>query len=300
MNNGKCFVKRYDGTEPEVFINHDNICNKNIYKNLVINGYGEYSDNTNFSGFIYNEATNDFKIDSTKNANGFADNYIKVDVNKKYNCSVDAYTELQNETNYMGLALYDIDKNLIDNHHTAYVKNTLTTLEKDLNNGDTIVYLNSVANWDFTSNSYAYSGFIFWNYKDSTGYQYPALTYSRNVYIPTSPFLYDFSNVNKTNNTIKLNSAWNSGYVAKGTQVSQSGHIGGTYRYNLLYASPLTNGYKSYSSTISKVDYSYNETSFRAGTKYIRIWNMFNYYSVSSNLTLPYTYIRNIIIEEDD
>lgn len=298
LNNGKCQVKRYSETEPEVFTNNNSICSKPIYKNLVKNGYGEYGNNTNFSNFTYNTATNDFKINVSKLTQVSTDYYIPIDSSKKYNYSMEAYTQLSNEENYIGLELNDIDKLVIDNHFTSFVSNTLTTLAKDLNNGDTVIYLDSTLNWDLSYNSYSRSGLIFWNYSDSNGYHYPELTYSRNVFSPISPFLYNLSNVNKNNNTIILNNAWTYGTIKKGTKLSQSSDNGGTYKYPLVFGQSLSNTSKKYSSIISNIGS--NENNFRYATKYVRVVLLLNYSSTFSSIDTQYTFVKNIIFEEID
>lgn len=297
LNNGKCQVKRYSETEPEVFTNNNSICSKPIYKNLVKNGYGEYGNNTNFSNFTYNTATNDFKINVSKLTQVSTDYYIPIDSSKKYNYSMEAYTQLSNEENYLGISEFDIDKNWIYDMTVMYMTNTLTTLAKDLNNGDTTVYFNNLSNWNITSSTLEHQrGLIFWNYKNSKGYQYPALNYSRNYYRN----IFTYSNVNKSSNTIKLNTAWSYGTIPKGTQVSQTSG-GSTYNYSLGSGISLGSSYKGYSTSITGTNYNNSSTSsFRIPTAYIKPWLGLNFSSITSSLNPPYTYIRNIVIEETD
>ena len=297
LNNGKCQVKRYSETEPEVFTNNNSICSKPIYKNLVKNGYGEYGNNTNFSNFTYNTATNDFKINVSKLTQVSTDYYIPIDSSKKYNYSMEAYTQLSNEKNYLGISEFDVDKNSITDMTVMYIANTLTTLAKDLKNGDTTVYFNSLSNWNITSSTPEYQrGLIFWNYKNSKGYQYPALNYSRNYYRN----IFTYSNVNKSSNTIKLNTAWSYGTIPKGTQVSQTSG-GSTYNYSLGSGISLGSSYKGYSASITGTNYNNSSTSsFRIPTAYIKPWLGLNFSSITSSLNPPYTYIRNIVIEEAD
>lgn len=107
-----------------------------------------------------------------------------------------------------------------------YNANSTTTLAKPLNNGDTVVYLTSTAGFDDTATQTHRLGFIFWNYTDSTGYQYPTHSYSRNV----CRDLYANTGINKSNNTITLKAAWNKGAVPQGTSVSQCNN-GSVYSY---------------------------------------------------------------------
>ncbi len=297
LNNNKCLVKRYSLEEVEEFTNHHEICKQNIYKNLVINGYGEYGDNTNFPDFIYNQETNDFKIDGTKTIQSFSQYIIPVDVNKKYDYSMDAYTEHENSVDYIGLGEYDYDKLIIHAQTIMYIPNTLTRLTQDLNNGDREVHLEDVTNWNVTSATpYYQRGFIFWNYKDSTGYQYPPLTYSQNNTWTTAWM--NENSINTETNTIKLIQSWNGGTYPAGTQVSQKS-AGAAYNYSLVNGKLSTNNYQNYHATITGAKNS-SHFSFRIPTKYVSILTMFNNTSISSDLKPPYAYIRNIVFEEVD
>ncbi len=300
LNNNKCLVKRYSLEEVEEFNNHHDICNQNIYKNLVINGYGEYGDNTNFPSFTYNNETNDFKINVTKTMRSHSQYLIPVDVNKKYYYSMDTYTELENSSNYIGLYEYDYDKNLISAYEIMYISDTLTRLTQDLKNGDEVIYLENVSNWNVTSATPDYQrGFIFWNYKDSSGYQYPELTYSRN-HTGATVWINENS-IDKENNTITLTKPWDGGNYPMGTQVSQKSD-GPANNYSLVSSKPLSNSYQNYHATITGTSTNNLNftTAFRIPTNYVQILVWLNHNSTSSNLTPPYAYIRNIVLEEVD
>ncbi len=299
LNNNKCLVKRYSLEEVEEFNNHHDICNQNIYKNLVINGYGEYGNNTNFPDFIYNKESNDFKIDVTHLVQTSSQDMIPVDVNKKYYYSMDAYTELKNEENYIGLYEYDYDKKIINAVDIMYIPNTLTKLAKDLKNGDEVVYLEDVSNWNITSATPTYQrGFIFWNYQDSTGYQYPPETYSKNNFVA---IWIRENSANADTNTIMLANPWNGGNYPAGTYVSRS-DSGAAHNYSLRSGNSLSNSYQNHNAVIvgTSAKNSNFQTAFRIPTKYVSIFTWFNHNRISSNLTPPYTYIKNIVFEEVD
>lgn len=298
-NNSKCEVKRFDYPNVELLSNSNNVCDKKLYKNLVINGYGEYGDNTNFEQFTYNPSTNTFSLDV---ASGYIDtltSLIPVNSTRKYNIQVDLSSSADIQHNLFGFSEVDIDKNQFQDQNIMYVENTLTTLTQDLKDGDMIVYLDDLSNWSATSSTYDYQrGFIFWNYKNSFGYQYPELTYSRYFYTD----LYTYTNVNKTNNTIKLNSAWDKGYIPKGTKVSQSSS-GSTYKYAILNynTNVITTEYQTFKSQSYITGIEYNNSSsyaFNYATKYIKVFTKFNYNTPSS--TPIYVYMKNIIFEEID
>ena len=69
----------------------------------------------------------------------------------------------------MGLLYYYVDKKEIYNVHQKYIGGSLTYLEKDLNDGDTEIYLNDVSGFIRSNISGDYKGIIVWNYNDSTG-----------------------------------------------------------------------------------------------------------------------------------
>ncbi len=294
LNDTQCLIKRFDYTNVESVENHHDVCSKPIYKNLIINGYGEYGDDTNFSKFIYNSSDNDFKADTSDYVTSSLDFDIKIDRNKKYHHQIDMYSENTESINYAGFIELDIDKSFINSRTVMYEENTLTTLAQDLNDGDTVIYFTDLSNWVLAEEEYR-RGLIFWNYQDSTGYMYPELSYSKNVYTD----LYTNANINKSNHTITLNSPWANGKIEKGTKLSQSNE-GASYNYGLLRAVTLQNSYQTYANTIDGIG-SNNESDkkFRPATEYIRANFMLNYQHLKPE-TSKYTYLKNVIFEEVD
>jgi len=294
LNDTQCLIKRFDHTNVESVKNHHDVCNKPIYKNLIINGYGEYGDNTNFSKFIYDKEKNEFKLSAIKYNYKKTDFQAKIDTKKSYSYHIDMYTETPDVYNYVGFHEYDIDGNYIKAENVMYVNNTLTTLARDLNHGDTVVYFTNLTNWAL--NEYPYqTGFTFWNYQDSTGYLYPELTYSRNIYLGT----YQTSNVNKTNHTITLKEPWKNGKIEAGTKVSQS-NSGQTFNYALVSDTQIASTYTTYSKNISGIiSNNIAPTGFRFATKTIEPAVMINYYS-GEVTGEKYTYFKNVVFEELD
>ena len=74
------------------------------------------------------------------------------------------------------IACYDIDKNLISPSHHMFLSGTTTTLSQELKNGDTVVHFTNLSGWRTGETLDYRRGFIFWNYKDSKGFEYPAGT----------------------------------------------------------------------------------------------------------------------------
>ncbi len=187
-------------------------------ENLVTNGTALLRNNTNFSGFIYDGTDayysgGSFTVTS-KYAIKVTDEYIPVDVSQKYTLSYYIKSTSSSAIYYDMLDMYDIDKNHILTKYIKWVPGSTTVLTQDLNPGDTVMHLQSIAGFNKTATYATQLGVIIWNYKNSKGYQYPIETYSRNVYRP----LWDGETAFDTeNNTITLTQAWNKGTIPAGT-----------------------------------------------------------------------------------
>ena len=285
-----CALKKYYDKNFDV-VSYSDKCIPESADNLVKNGYGEYGDNTNFPDLSYDKENGYFYIETKDYKQlGLYSDYIKIDQNKTYYQSVEASGQNSN-SEYIGLWEFDIDKHMVAENNWNYVPNTLTYLTEDLNNGDTVVHLNDVSN--FVSNNNL--GFIFWNYKDSTGYTYLEETYSRNVW----QNLYTYDNIDKENNTITLTKAWNHGNIKSGTKLSESFN-NGSFNYTVpspntfkndmtLYAADKVTGY---SSPKDKSDVS--SKSFRNGTKYVKFLLLHNYKELQNSKA----YYKNFVIKE--
>ncbi|CAI3315523.1 tail fiber domain-containing protein [Enterococcus cecorum] len=220
---------------------------KLVGENLILNGYGEFGNNKNFNNYIFDGANSynnkpSFKT-SLKTALSIGNSRIPIDINKAYQFSMNIKSD-NNGKIYLGWDEYDIDGYYISPTYVMGISKTTTALARDLNNGDTVVYLESTANWSAGDLAHQ-NGLIFWNYRDSTGYLYPEGVYSRNTWLG----LYTKENVNKTNNTITLKSPWNHGTITAGTRVSQTDSSGHKYR----------------NFTNTSVPTSWTNTSFRIG-----------------------------------
>ncbi len=293
VNEEFCMFKRFDFENAEIVNNNNDICTKPLYKNLVENGYGEYESNVHFPTFVYDETTKDFyhTMKSTEEWSTF-NKYIKVDTTKKYNQKIDMYANENNSLFYVGFRSYDIDYKEISDRRVMYIENTLTTLARDLNDGDTVVYLTDTSNWLVPSEAYQ-KGFIFWNYQDSTGYLYPPETYSQNIFLEK----FEDDGIDKVTHQITLKKPWNFGTFPAGTKLSQI-NSGASYNYSLLTNKPLKNTYTTYSATIEGITYNNkNPRAFRPATKYISpflILNSDNLASAENKLV----YFKNLIFEE--
>lgn len=265
-------------------------------ENLVVNGDLSYKNNTNFPQYTYKteSGTNGY-LSKTANGNtsNYASFYVPVDIyNKSYEIGMTARTNQSEAKYYIGFRSYDIDRQEISPAHVMYINNTLTTLARDLNDGDEYIYITDLTNWNKTTTAAHQRAFIFWNYKDSTGYEYPELTYSRNV---SNSNAYANENIDTANKRIKLNAPWDKGYIKAGTKLSQRSS-GGEFYYSLKALGSLQTSWENLSSTQSGVSYTGNLNQFRDGTKYIRI-SWFNNYKGTPNTTSDYKdiYIREVI-----
>lgn len=263
-------------------------CNKRYDKlwsmgeQLIINGNGIMGDNTNFSTLTFDPLNANGSAGSfTKAGHSYfmptTDEYIPLLPNSKYELSVDLKSDgTANTIIYAMLIFYDIDKKEITAQTNMYIANTLTTLSQDLKAGDTVVHFTDLTNWNVTTTATHQHGFIFWNYTNSKGYTYPELTYSRNVFLNKYT---NNSDVNKTNNTITLSSAWTGNTIPAGTKVSQSSS-GNNYKY-AFYRGNLPATWANYSGYYDGVDYSGTnvQTKMPPGTAYAKLGFLWNYQS---------------------
>lgn len=273
-----------------------------VTQNLINNGFGEYKDNSNFASAIINlpdekikGGVSSFYTESKRNSidKTISTSNIKIDSNKKYVISMYIKPNSADLKIYSGIVEYDIDKNKIVASDIMSVSNTLTYLTKDLKNGDTVVYLNDLSNFENSeSTSTSKLGFIFWNYKDSTGYQYEPLTYSKNRWHN----IYTYDNIDKVNNTITLKSAWQNGTFFAGTKLSQS-MSSSTYNYALCAANVNTTEWEHREKIISGKTIGANSNNlFRYPTRYIDWFIIPNY----DSLVGGGVNVANIIFAESD
>lgn len=266
-------------------------------ENLVINGDLSYHDNTNFSSFTYvaEEGTNGYLTKTVSSTTTKPmDQFIPVDANKNYEIGFTAKANNSDSTYYIGLIPYNENKEQLLPNNVMYINDTLTTLSHDLNNGDEYVYLTNMTNWktNSTESQGYYKGFIFWNYVDSTGYQYPELTYSKNYW----KNLYENENIDKENNRIKLNATWDKGYIPAGTKLSQSSE-GSAWLYTIRNNAKLAENYETYSAVIGSINNSYyrSATKFDPGTKYIKFAIRQNSNGTPNTIDFKDIYIREVI-----
>jgi hypothetical protein len=224
-------------------------------ENLVTNGTGMLGNNTNFSPFVFDGAKAHNSSGSFKHfgpGTRFTDEFMPINVEQRYLLSMDAKTLGGTGRYFSMVATFDVDNHLILAPHHMFRANTLTALAQELKTGDTVVHLTDASNWDNSGTAGVATSrrsIILWNYVNSFGYQYPALTYSRNwTNNAWDPGAIDFEN-----NTITLRVPWAEGTVPVGTQLS-NGNSGAGYKYLIDAVVPTT--WTHYSGIISGVDFS--------------------------------------------
>ena len=244
---------------------------------LITNGKGTYSNNTNFSNWTYdsssyNGSTGSFK-NSAQTTELSTDDFFSLSQLETNTFSFSAKSANGSSKYYSMITLFDIDKKAMSASTYMFINGTTTTLSQDLKNGDTVVHFTNLSGWrsDLTPNHQR--GFIFWNYTNSQGYTYPPETYSRNYY---HNIYENSSSVNVSAGTITLKSAWTGGTIPAGTPVSQS-NSGGTYKYGPLANTTLTTSWKNYSSTLTGVDFSgTNASKFAPFAVYAKVGFLWN------------------------
>lgn len=266
---------------------------------LVVNGSAFTGDNTNFStwtfdGSVANGTKGSFTKPSNYAGTPMIDEAFPIDITKRYRFEFDAKSKNKTARHYSFLNFYDVDGNTIYANHHMFIANTLTTLSQDLKNGDTVVHLADLTNWKTSTGTATHQrGLTFWNYKNSFGYQYPELTYSRNTWAN----LYTDANVNKTAKTIRLSSPWTHGTFPAGTKVSQS-NSGANYKYNPWSNSLCETTWTHYVGYYDGTDYSGNnvQTKFPPGAATAKVGFLWNYQSQS---TTDQLWITNVSVMED-
>lgn len=211
---------------------HYKLDDPHISDNLIVNGFGELG-TENWTSIV-NFSTTEIPPDHSEiKASVFSNRtteYIPINPNHSY--TISGYIKAKNittGTTYPSIYPYDADKNFISYFNTREGFNTATatTLREPLKKGDTVIYATSLTNWSTADNYYNYCAIF--SYKDSFGTVYDDLVYTHDA----PQFATKGStktNIDKTNNTITLNSAYTGEDRPVGTTICQS-TAGGTNYY---------------------------------------------------------------------
>jgi hypothetical protein len=229
---GKFFIngKEYDERFSTLY--------KSRGQQLVTNGTGYFGDNTNFSSFTFDGA-NSYSakggFSTSTYSSHFTNEYIPINASDTYRLSMYAKTVSGTPQKfYCGISPYDIDGNMVDPYTYYGGSYPIITLAQDLKVGDTVVYLTSTDGiLDDKGNNHHQHSLVFWGYKNSFGYEYPAGTYSRLTF--TTAWLNGA--VDRVNKTITFSKPFDRTNPSDAQGVFRAGHklsstgSGGTYIY---------------------------------------------------------------------
>ena len=201
--------------------------------NLILNGFGE-NGSENWTSSTLISTTEIPSGHSEIKASFYNGNMTKeyIPLNQNHSYTISGYIKSSGATSgttYPSIYPYDIDKKFINNYNTiaGFTNSFKTTLARPLKKGDTIIYATDLSAWTTATNNHYYFVAIF-GYKDSTGYIYPDMVYTQDC--PVFGSYSDKSNIDKTNNTVTLKSAYTGEDRPAGTTICQA-TAGGTYYY---------------------------------------------------------------------
>jgi len=218
-------------------------------------------------------------------ASAFSTEYIPVDTSQSYQMSAYVRTLQTGSQNgslaggHIGFACYDKNKTFIDIIQCGGIGNT--TLSRDLNAGDSYVYISSSAGWS-TNESTLYRYVLIYppTHPDYSvphqytriGYLNPTIIYSSSIQLMGEGD-YRLTLVNASNVPVTMS---NIGYTTPaGTPVS-NGQAGGSYNYALGFPNfPLT--WTRYATPPFTGESRNSTYPFRWATKFIRFLILMNY-----------------------
>ena len=278
---------------------------------LFDNGSFESGTVTNFTGAGGYISTDDpkrgkYHWESKSRSSANFSQYVEVDVAKKYLMSISCKTLERSTSNllgrhYIGFTCYDQFKQFIRLEHCGGVGNT--TLSRDLNPGDSKMYITSASGW--------YTGADVTNYRN----------YFRNIglYPPTHP-LYsaphrytrvgtrggavgnsriEYRAAVQTNqgdweltlcNSADTPTTWtyNEPYPTPAGTPVHRGQAGGTYNYAFGRRQYTDSNWTTYQLTVEGPERRNSSRYFRYDTKYVRFMILWNYALASGGGSMPY------------
>lgn len=193
-------------------------------ENLLTNGTALLGNNYNFMNLTFDGsrtyfAAGSFRKESWAGYGAFTnDEFIPVDVNQNY--LFDFYTMTNTDGAQINgmITAFDIDKKQISPYQVAPRANTLTTLARALNPGDTKIYLTDMSHWSNVNLNTNNSSILVYGYTNSFGYTYEPETYTQYRY---TALWSNASQMDYDNNVITLNRAWSGPAFEAGRYISQ-------------------------------------------------------------------------------
>lgn len=291
---------------------------------LYTNGAVSLATNTNFSSYtVYQEdsLSGQYCYGMTTNRYGsqlFSNEYIPVDTSKVYQSAVSVKTLKLSYNNrlgsgHLGFACYDKNKTYIDLRNCGDIGNTVLT--RDLNPGDSSLYIASTSGWSTYSTPYPngdgtfslptiFRNFILfpathpeynipWQYTRIGWGQYNLYYKSTFTLMPEGDWRLDICDANNNDAVMP-----NIGYPTPiGTPVS-NGKAGSAFNY--VHGAPeYPTTWTTYASSIITGEGILSSFNFRYATKYIRFLNLANYnYRTESAGASAYYLLDNIMFVE--
>lgn len=225
----------------------------------------------------------------------FSNNTIPVDSAGAYavlataRCGDDS-GEFYNPANFCGLGVgyYDFDSNLIQAFHCRRVAGSAeTTLAADLSPGAATATVTDATGWH-NSTSGQLRHFAWWPYRDSTGYEFPNYSYSRN----STANLYTlasgaWASGGIAGNVITLAGAWPGPFLPAGTPIANFGDTENNVGMIVFPSGALPNAWTNYAAIISP-GYSPNtgtsaDKKLRYGTRRLGFIALTNFHSAPIN-----------------
>ncbi|RTL07756.1 hypothetical protein EKK58_01025 [Candidatus Dependentiae bacterium] len=258
-------------------------------ENLITNGSGLLGNNTNFTGWTYDQIETHGGLGSFKytgTATRYSDEYVPVDPEKYYKLVVWAKAGDTggtgydvNNRQYAGVVVYDIDYNVIlPWHFMKYTGATDTTLAVALNTGDAVMVLTNATGWDSGGGVNYSRQFSWWPYVNAKGYTYPDYTYSRNGSFNNASYSTNGTWNAKSTNTLTLTQTWPGPNLPAGTKV-RNVNSSGTFKYCLLSNVQVPNAWTRYEGYIGGYDTAgtNSATMFPYGTAFLKLLFLANY-----------------------
>ena len=265
---------------------------------IVANNTGLLGNNYNFAPYTFDSAISpglpgSFTYSGYYGSIPLTDEFMSVNPNDFYRLTsyiyqqpkpgFESFPTKDSHLSYAGLAMYDIDKNLIEARDHMHKFGSYTQLTQPLSPGETEVHIQDASNWENVATPGYSRAFVIYEYKNSFGFKYDHYTRIR------ADNMWDIGGVDTGSNTINLNKPLPasfanpdhpSGTWPVGTRVA-NGLAGATYKYCFFGAfRPTESGvwYKMVN-FIAGVDRSglNVQNNFSPGTAFVKIFTLPNY-----------------------
>ena len=238
----ECLSQKHIKLLSQGLVAHYTLGDRYASENLIINGFGELGSENWESTSLISTTEIPSSIDTNIKESFYSGNIIKeyIPLGRYNTYTISAYIKAMSGAtsySYPSIYPYDADKKFIATYNCleGFSSTYKTTLSQPLHKGDTVIYATDLSAWT-TGDNYYFHVAIF-GYKNSFGYKYPDMEYTQDS--PKFGSRTDKSNINKTNNTITLLSAYTGEDRPAGTVICQATE-GSTYWYPFGVINPST------------------------------------------------------------